>query len=167
MTETKLIRSTRGVPERIVHHLILHFVFVWLCVSFCPLTDSCGGGNGRMFWWGQLLSLLFVTGFFHFCLIFYASIILCFVFNFSFEGGVIFIDNNNNKFHIKTFRLVLCVCFCLLKLLLLCVCVLHACVWNLRFFLFLFLKCVHVYVVICVWLCKWVVMSWCAFNAHV
>lgn len=62
-----------------------------------------------------------------------------FVFNlfsfFSSEGGVIFIDNNNNKFHIKTFRLDLCLFLFLLKLLLQDCSVLHACIETFDFFL--------------------------------
>lgn len=66
---------------------------------------------------------------FHFCLLV-----------FTFEGGVIFIDNNNNKFHIKTFRLVFSV-FVLLKLLL-SVCASCFCIETFDFFSGL--KCVRI-----------------------
>lgn len=71
--------------------------------------------EGSLVW--PITCSLFVTRFFSYFLTLLSNLVfVCFhfcLFVFTFEGGVIFIDNNNNKFHIKTFRLVFSAfCFC-------------------------------------------------------
>lgn len=76
------------------------------CVSESVSFDRKGGNGRVLFGVANYVHCLLITRFFSYS---HFLIILCsFVFTFLFllREVVIFIDNNNNKFHIKTFRLV-------------------------------------------------------------
>lgn len=100
-----------------MHHSIFAFCFVFVCRLLCvcvvlhvyvSVPYDRKGGNGRVcLVWPITLTVvdnkvLFIFSLFNNLVFSF----VCFHFFVTFEGGVIFIDNNNNKFHIKTFRLV-------------------------------------------------------------
>lgn len=89
-----------------LHHSILFFCFVCcVCVSvICDRSREVTEGRG------QFYTFAVIDNKFHFSTFNQRLLVsfVCLFFSYSFEGGVIFIDNNNNKFHIKTFRLVFC-----------------------------------------------------------